>query len=107
MKVFDSYSIEELREGLGQFDFLDSRHMYNRTWTAYKRLLKSHPSFPEDIRSREISIGLAADMYRENNWFLMVIHILEIPLVDVPLYVNTSHYEEVIAVAEFRLKNGK
>jgi hypothetical protein len=105
MKIFDRYTIEELRRGLGDRDSLLSRSNYNKFHSAYEYGIRNDKNFYSWVKgiegnSKRVFIDYALD--RE----LMVIHILELPLEKVPLYIN-SKVPEVKKACQFRMEHGR
>ena len=104
MNLYKNYTLEELHDGIGRLTFIDNHRNYKINYATYKRRLKKDPLFPEKIRDRNLPVKEAGELHEE--LYLLLIHILEIPFEEVPLYTN-SWFKEVQALCRFRLEKGK
>jgi hypothetical protein len=104
MNLYKNYTLEELHEGIGRFTFIDNKRNYKINYATYKKRLRDDPLFPEKLRDWNLEVREAHKLH--NELYLLLIHILEIPIEEVPLYTN-SWFKEVQALCLFRLEQGK
>jgi hypothetical protein len=106
MKGLERYSVEELHEELCRFTFLENKRNYEINYKEYREFLEAHPNFPIMMRMDDIALSAKDYHVLYEKLYILLIHMLEIPLEEVPLYVNSA-FNEVKVFSLFRLEKGR
>ena len=96
MSALEYYTINELRKEIGALHFLKSEEAYEIFRKDYERAYKADPACYDRLDEKTINMA---------EWDFFVMHMLEVPLLRVPLYINSS-VPFIAKVCFLRLKGG-